>query len=307
MNNDKAENLDFDWTRFFKAVEEDKKRLEVLRLSRELPQKYNIENPDIETKSMIQIYYAMLDNKILSAEIKGLTKGNNFFVEIMGIKGYMTNSQSYIPIKEKNYHGVILPVNILDINVECNTFWAGRRSLIEKDYYSIEDINESIINERSEIEYDWFDEDDTKNNKKKVASFLHSNNIENSKSCYTPTICNAFLNDKVVTIKILSTTKGGFIVDLFGVNAYLPMFESYIPKNEKEYIGLSLEVRIVRIDLDKNYIIVSRQPIIEKRFYPLEDFFEKVHGRPIKSKYIGDAEDNIMSALEGGYGDVFGF
>lgn len=316
MNNNVEEikNSDIDWESFFNAIKEEKKILETFRITRELPQKYNIENPDKETEAMIQIWYAMIDNKTLDAEIKTLTKGG-FFVDILGIEGFMPTTQAYIPIQERNYLGVILPVNILKLSIEKNNAVVGRQSLIETDYYSVEDIKEDIINEyNDDIKHNWytFDEDDIKTHKNNVKAYLKSIETEDiaeldNLATAMIQICKLYITNKEVIVKVLSTTKDGFIVDLNGINAFLPMVEAYIPKTEKNYIGLLLSVQISRIFLDDNCVIVSRKEIIEKNYYPLEDFFQKVHGRPIRSKYIGDSEDNIMNALSGGYGDVFGF
>ena len=62
-----------------------------------------------------------------------------------------------------------------------------------------------------------------------------------------------------------SAVKGGFIVDV-GVEAFLPGSQlDVLPiKNPEEHVGKTYEFRILKINLDRKNIVVSRRDLIEE-------------------------------------------
>ncbi|MDR2351208.1 MAG: S1 RNA-binding domain-containing protein [Endomicrobium sp.] len=76
---------------------------------------------------------------------------------------------------------------------------------------------------------------------------------------------NAFNNSSHVTGIILRTIKGGFIVDLGAINAFLPIsqLDIHFVKDTQSYIGKTYEFVIIELDIRKKNIVVSRRKIVE--------------------------------------------
>lgn len=76
---------------------------------------------------------------------------------------------------------------------------------------------------------------------------------------------NAFNNGSHVTGIILRAIKGGFIVDIGGINAFLPIsqLDIHFVKDTQPYIGKTYEFVITEFDVRKKNIVVSRRKIVE--------------------------------------------
>ncbi|GHT50158.1 30S ribosomal protein S1 [Endomicrobiia bacterium] len=74
-----------------------------------------------------------------------------------------------------------------------------------------------------------------------------------------------FEENKRVKAVILKTIKGGFSVDVCGVNAFLPIsqIDMHFVKKTEQYIGKSYEFVITKFDARKKNVVVSRRKIIE--------------------------------------------
>ncbi|GHT61720.1 30S ribosomal protein S1 [Endomicrobiia bacterium] len=74
-----------------------------------------------------------------------------------------------------------------------------------------------------------------------------------------------FEKNKRVKAVILKTIKGGFSVDVCGVNAFLPIaqVDMHFVKETEQYIGKSYEFVITKFDARKKNVVVSRRKIIE--------------------------------------------
>ncbi|GHT46691.1 30S ribosomal protein S1 [Endomicrobiia bacterium] len=74
-----------------------------------------------------------------------------------------------------------------------------------------------------------------------------------------------FKKKKRVKAVILKTIKGGFTVDVCGVNAFLPIaqVDMHFVKETEQYIGKSYEFEITKFDARKKNVVVSRRKIIE--------------------------------------------
>lgn len=76
---------------------------------------------------------------------------------------------------------------------------------------------------------------------------------------------NAFNSGSHVTGIILRAIKGGFIVDIGGINAFLPIsqLDIHFVKDTQPYIGKTYEFVITEFDVRKKNIVVSRRKIVE--------------------------------------------
>jgi small subunit ribosomal protein S1 len=76
---------------------------------------------------------------------------------------------------------------------------------------------------------------------------------------------NAFNNGSHVTGIILRAIKGGFIVDIGAINAFLPIsqLDIHFVKDTQCYIGKTYEFVITELDVRKKNIVVSRRKIVE--------------------------------------------
>lgn len=69
----------------------------------------------------------------------------------------------------------------------------------------------------------------------------------------------------IVHGKVKSKTKGGLLVNI-GVDAFLPgsQIDTQAPKNLDQYIGQTYDFKIVKINLERKNIVVSRRELIEE-------------------------------------------
>ncbi|MDR3317405.1 MAG: S1 RNA-binding domain-containing protein, partial [Puniceicoccales bacterium] len=69
----------------------------------------------------------------------------------------------------------------------------------------------------------------------------------------------------IVHGKVKSKTKGGLIVNI-GVDAFLPgsQIDTQAPKNLDQYIGQTFDFKIVKINLERKNIVISRRELIEE-------------------------------------------
>ena len=66
--------------------------------------------------------------------------------------------------------------------------------------------------------------------------------------------------------KVIKKVKGGLIVDIFGIEAFLPasQIDIKLPKNMDALIGKEFRVKIVKVNWAKRNIVVSRRKLIEE-------------------------------------------
>ncbi|MCL2888531.1 MAG: S1 RNA-binding domain-containing protein [Elusimicrobia bacterium] len=76
----------------------------------------------------------------------------------------------------------------------------------------------------------------------------------------------AFENKERVRGTVLQTVKGGYIVDVFGVNGFMPLSLSELHTAYKHYLPVGAKVKcvIAEISKDKNKLIVSRRSVLEE-------------------------------------------
>lgn len=79
------------------------------------------------------------------------------------------------------------------------------------------------------------------------------------------TINEALANDTVITGFVKSRTKGGLIVDIMGVEAFLPGSQIDIKpiRDYDVYVGKEIEVKVVKINHEFKNVVVSRRALVE--------------------------------------------
>ena len=86
--------------------------------------------------------------------------------------------------------------------------------------------------------------------------------------------------DEVVTGHVVKRVKGGLIVDVKGINTFLPASQvstKTLP-NLDHFVGKELDFRIINFDREKENIVISRKIVIEEEFEKKkEDLMEKLH------------------------------
>ncbi|MFH1314647.1 MAG: 30S ribosomal protein S1 [Candidatus Eisenbacteria bacterium] len=80
------------------------------------------------------------------------------------------------------------------------------------------------------------------------------------------TIKDAYDNQKVVEGKLLKRIQGGAVVDLFGVEAFLPGSQVGIRhiQNLTELIGAIISVKVIKLNKRRRNVVVSRRMVLEE-------------------------------------------
>jgi small subunit ribosomal protein S1 len=73
-------------------------------------------------------------------------------------------------------------------------------------------------------------------------------------------------NDEIIQGMIVRRIKGGFVVDLQGVDAFLPGSQVDVKpiRDFDAFVGQTLDLKIVKVNIQRKNIVVSRRAIIEK-------------------------------------------
>ena len=76
---------------------------------------------------------------------------------------------------------------------------------------------------------------------------------------------DALANDLVVNGKIKSRTKGGMIVDVFGIECFLPGSQIDVKpiRDYDEYVGKEMEFKVVKVNESFRNVVVSHKALIE--------------------------------------------
>jgi len=86
-------------------------------------------------------------------------------------------------------------------------------------------------------------------------------------------VVEGFNNDEIFEGRILRRVKGGMVVDLLGLDAFLPGSQIDVKpiQDFDQYVGKTYELKIVKLNESRKNIVVSRRELIE------EDLKEKRH------------------------------
>ncbi len=147
----------------------------------------------------------------------------------------------------------------------------------------------------------------------------------------------SFFNNEIVKVKILDLSKRWFHVDLFGLSAHMTYVSSFIPREEKQFIGLTIDSIVSKVNCEDFSFSVTRGSIIRNelgkvvitsryrdtseltkeglenhtlfstKFYCDDELEELFEDRKTKNKNYGASEADIMRALRNGHGEIFGF
>ncbi|RMF60745.1 MAG: 30S ribosomal protein S1 [Calditrichaeota bacterium] len=79
-------------------------------------------------------------------------------------------------------------------------------------------------------------------------------------------LMSKYENDEVIQGRVVRRIKGGFVVDLDGVDAFLPGSQVDVKpiRDFDAFVGQTLDVKIVKVNDQRKNIVVSRRVIIEK-------------------------------------------
>lgn len=79
-------------------------------------------------------------------------------------------------------------------------------------------------------------------------------------------LMNKFQNDEIVEGRVVRRIKGGFVVDLDGVDAFLPGSQVDVKpiRDFDAFVNRGLDLKIVKVNEQRKNIVVSRRVIIEK-------------------------------------------
>ena len=79
-------------------------------------------------------------------------------------------------------------------------------------------------------------------------------------------IKEAYQNNKTVNAKVLRQVKGGLIVDVFGVDAFLPGSQLDVRKVKSipSFVGKTIPVKVIKLNRARKNIVVSRKEVLEE-------------------------------------------
>jgi len=108
------------------------------------------------------------------------------------------------------------------------------------------------------------------------------------------TIVSAHENDTILKGYISDRTKGGMVVSLLGLDAFLPGSQIDVKpiKDYDMYVGTSMDLKVVKLNLQYRNIVVSHKAIIES---DLEQQKTEILGRLEKGQVLEGVVKNLTS------------
>jgi small subunit ribosomal protein S1 len=90
-------------------------------------------------------------------------------------------------------------------------------------------------------------------------------------------IKNVYDENRTVNAKVIRKVKGGLVVDIFGVDAFLPgsHIDIKLVKNFSQWVGKEVPVKILKINKLRKNIVVSRKAAIEEEIQKKKERIEK--------------------------------
>lgn len=95
-----------------------------------------------------------------------------------------------------------------------------------------------------------------------------------------------FEADEVISAKVTGENSGGLVVNAMGINGFIPASQitTYFVKNFKQFVGQTLDCKIISIDERKRRLVLSSRAIKESQ---LDEIWEKiVVGEKIEGKVV---------------------
>ena len=96
----------------------------------------------------------------------------------------------------------------------------------------------------------------------------------------------AFENNEIVEAKVTGDNSGGLVVSVMGISGFIPASQitTYYVKNFKQFVGQTLDCRIISIDEKKKRVVLSSRIVKEEK---LDDVWEKIIvGEKITGKVV---------------------
>jgi len=83
--------------------------------------------------------------------------------------------------------------------------------------------------------------------------------------------------NRIVNAKVIRKVKGGLVVDIFGVDAFLPgsHIDVKLVKNFSQWVGKEIPVKILKVNKPRKNIVVSRKAAIEEEIQKKRERIEK--------------------------------
>ncbi|MEO0263244.1 MAG: 30S ribosomal protein S1 [candidate division WOR-3 bacterium] len=83
--------------------------------------------------------------------------------------------------------------------------------------------------------------------------------------------------NRTVNVKVIKKVKGGLVVDVFGVDAFLPgsQIDLKLVKNFSQWVGKEVPVKIIKINKLRKNIVVSRKAAIEEEMAKKRERIER--------------------------------
>lgn len=105
---------------------------------------------------------------------------------------------------------------------------------------------------------------------------------------------NAFDTEEIITGYVKCRTKGGMIVDVFGIEAFLPGSQIDVRpiRDYDAYVGKTMEFKVVKINHDFKNVVVSHKALIEA---DLEQQKKDIIGKLEKGQVLEGTVKNITS------------
>ncbi len=86
---------------------------------------------------------------------------------------------------------------------------------------------------------------------------------------------SAFEHGEVVQAEVTGDNTGGLVVNVMGINGFIPASQitTYFIKNFKQFVGQTLDTKIISIDEKKKRVVLSSRAILEEK---LDGVWEKI-------------------------------
>ena len=122
-------------------------------------------------------------------------------------------------------------------------------------------------------------------------------------------INTAYQNNETLEVEVVRQVKGGLMVDVFGVEAFLPGSQIDIkkipPKQISSYVGKKIEVKIIKVNKARKNIIVSRREVLLERLeQKRKKFLEIKVGDVVKGKVKAIKDFGVFVSIDE---DIDGF
>lgn len=100
-------------------------------------------------------------------------------------------------------------------------------------------------------------------------------------------LLSAYEQKEVVQAEVTGENTGGLVVNVMGINGFIPASQitNYFVKNFKQFVGKTLESKIISIDEKKKRVVLSSKAILEEKLDSVWDKIvvdEKITGKVVR-------------------------